>query len=84
MPFSFDIKLPEDFGNRMAELQKKAVSGGIFFEANGIGYDFRGYGVEGALEISGDTAHVIVTNKPFFLTEDFILRTISDYLHNHQ
>ena len=82
MPFSFDIKLPFNLEERLPEFQKKAESSGIIFEPNGQGYNFRGFGVEGTIEINGENARIVITNKPFFISENMIIQMIGEYLRN--
>jgi hypothetical protein len=83
MLFTFEIKLPKDFEARMPEIQDKARANGLSIDRNGDGYSFSGFGVEGTLDIAGEIAHVTVTNRPFFFSDNMIIRTISDYLRNH-
>ncbi len=84
MPFSFDVKLPPDFKNRLPQLQTAAKANNFYLEKYEDGYFFRGWGVEGILKLKSDTANITVTHKPFFISEEMIKKAIADYLHRAQ
>jgi hypothetical protein len=80
LPDKFTVVLPKDWQKRWPEVLRAAHKYNFDIERNGNDIAFSGYGIEGNIKMSGNTAHVTIDKRPFFLSKKMIEDKVRDFL----
>jgi len=80
MAESFTVILPGDWQQHWPEVQAAARKYNFKVNKTGDSIDFSGLGVAGNIRVSGNTAHVIIDHKPFFISKGLIEKKVREFL----
>lgn len=80
LPDAFTIKLPKNWQKRWPEIRAAARKYEFSVHKRGNDIAFSGYGIEGNIQIDGNTAHVTIDKKPFFLSTSYIAEKVEEFL----
>ena len=83
MPDKFSVILPKDWQKHWPEVQRAAHKYNFDIEKNGNDIAFSGYGIEGNIRITGNTAHVTIDKRPFFLSKEMIVNQVKRFLQSY-
>ena len=76
----FTVNLPGNWQLRWPEVQRAAKRYNFKVNRSGDDIDFNGLGVSGNIRVTGNTAHVTIDRKPFFISKSIIVRKVRDFL----
>jgi hypothetical protein len=77
---TFTVHLPRNWKSRWPEVKAAAKKYNFDVDRKGNDVAFNGYGIEGNIKISGNTAHVTIDKKPFYLSKSLIIKKVEDFL----
>jgi hypothetical protein len=77
---SFVFELPENWQSRWLEIKAAAIKYNFVIVRNENNIAFSGYGVEGNIEVDGNTARVTIDKKPFFISTSYIVELVENFL----
>jgi hypothetical protein len=80
MADTFTVTLPGNWHQRWPEVQNAARKYNFKVNKAGNEIDFDGMGVAGNIVVNGNTAHVTIDRKPFFLSMNLIAGWVKDFL----
>ncbi len=80
MPDTFTVTLPGNWQQRWPEVQSAARRYHFHVNRSGNDIDFDGLGVAGYIRVNGNTAHVTIDKRPFFLSKNLIVSKVRDFL----
>lgn len=83
MPDTFSVTLPRNWHERWPEVQMAAKKYNFDVHRKGDDIAFNGYGVEGNIKVAGNTAHVVIDKKPFFISKEMIASKVRQFLQNY-
>ena len=80
MPNTFTVTLPGNWKARWPEIREAAEKYKFKVIRDGNEIDFDGLGVAGNIKVAGNTAHVTIDRKPFFLSTSLIAHYVTNFL----
>ncbi len=83
MADTFSVELPKNWHERWPEVQRAAKKFNFTVHRKGNDVEFTGYGVEGSIKVTGDTAHVVIDKKPFFISSSLIETKVRQFLEDY-
>jgi hypothetical protein len=76
----FKIELPANWDDRWPEVQAAAHKYHFPVRRDGDDIVFEGYGIKGRIRVNGNSAHVTIDRKPFFLSKSLIEGKVRGFL----
>jgi len=80
LPDTFMVTLPGNWKARWPEIRNAADKYNFKVYGAGNDIDFDGLGVAGNIKVAGNTAHVTIERKPFFLSTNLIAHYVTNFL----